>query len=124
VRRSAAGACWFLFAGFDPVADVPADPRWKRSADLHEDAEKLGAYYRGLKKTLVGSPRGCEFADANHPRITFNMFRHRSSSRLVSEYLFNISYLYELMERDVEMLRYRRAASRAQQEPRFPCDRC
>ena len=44
------------------------------------------------------------------PRITLNLYRQRSSIRLVSEYLFNISYMYELMERDMEMLRYRRAA--------------
>jgi DNA repair photolyase len=110
------GACWFLFSGFDPVRTFLQDPRWKRSAELHEDAEKLGAYYRGLKKTLVGL-----LADANLPmripRITLNMFRQRSSSRLVSEYLFNISYLYELMERDVEMMRYRRAAHELSRNP-------
>jgi DNA repair photolyase len=103
------GASWFLFSGFDPVRSFLQDPRWKESAELHEDEERLSAYYRGLKKTLV-SRLVEENLPMRIPRITLNLFRQRSSIRLVSEYLFNISYLYELMEREVEMLRYRRAA--------------
>ena len=110
------GASWFLFSGFDPVRSFLQDPRWKQAEELHGEAEKLNAYYRGLKKTLVSL-----LVDANLPmripRITLNLFRQRSSIRMVSEYLFNISYLYELMERDVEMMRYRRAAHELNRNP-------
>ena len=104
------GAGWFLFSGFDPVQSFLMDPRWRKSAELHGNADALRENYRRLKKLLVRLIFN-EHLPMRVPRITLNLFNSRSSNRIVSECLFNMSYVHELMEHDVEMLRYRRAAN-------------
>jgi DNA repair photolyase len=76
-------ASWVLFSGFNPTSLFLGSSLWKKTAKI--------------------------YTDIRIPRITLNVYDTMYSSRVVSEYLFNISYLYELMDNHIEMLRFRRA---------------
>jgi DNA repair photolyase len=103
------GAGWVLFSGFNPVKSFMNNPVWKRTAQLHSDKKALDLHYRKIKKFMLKLILQ-ENLPFRVPRITLSAFDRKYYSNIVSEYLFNISYLYELMSREMEMLRYRRAA--------------
>ena len=102
------GAGWVLFSGFNPVRSFLQNPVWAESAELHTDKKNLDKHYSRIKKFMIKLLIQ-EKLPFRIPRITLNAFDRKYHSNLVSEHLFNISYLYELMSRDMEMLRYRRA---------------
>jgi DNA repair photolyase len=103
------GAGWVLFSGFNPVRSFMNNPLWKSSASLYSDKKALDMHYKHIKKFMLGLLLR-ENLPFRVPRITLSAFDRKYYSNIVSEYLFNISYLYELMSREMEMLRYRRAA--------------
>jgi hypothetical protein len=102
------GAGWVLFSGFNPVKSFLENPVWAESAELHTDNKTLDKYYSRIKKFMIKLLIQ-EKLPFRIPRITLNAFDRKYHSYLVSEHLFNISYLYELMSREMDMLRYRRA---------------
>lgn len=101
-----AGADWILFSGFTMINRFKSNPLWKATLDIHQNPKKLQARYKTSKKLLL-SLLHREGLPIRIPRITLNRWQ---TSQQVSEYLFNISYLHELLENDIQMLRYRRAA--------------
>ncbi len=101
-----AGADWVLFSGFTMINRFRTNPLWKATQDIHLNQKKLQARYKRTKKLLL-SLLHRERLPIRIPRITLNRWR---TSQQVSEYLFNISYLQELLENEIQMLRYRRAA--------------
>lgn len=103
------GARWVLFSGFNPIKSFLKNPLWAESAELHADKKTLDNQYSRIKKFMIKLLIQ-EKLPFRIPRITLNAFDRKYYSNLASEYLFNISYLYELMSREMEMLRYRRAA--------------
>ena len=103
------GARWVLFSGFNPVRSFLGNPVWAESAELHTEKKNLDKHYSRIKKFMIKLLIQ-ENLPFRIPRITLNAFDRKYYSNLVSEYLFNISYLYELMSNEMEMLRYRRAA--------------
>lgn len=105
------GANWILFSGFNPVDSFLNNPLWKKTAEIHTDQKILKTQYRKIKKFILRLLLR-ENLPLRVPRITLKSFEHNYYSQIVSEYLFNISYLFELMDREIEMLRYRRAAYR------------
>ena len=103
------GARWALFSGFDPGSqkkNLPClTPFYKKTANEKE----LETRYAEIKRFMVRLLQQ-ENLPIRIPRITLKRFTNRYFTSVVSEYLFNISYLYELLDRELEMLRYRRAA--------------
>jgi hypothetical protein len=104
-----AGAQWVLFSGFSVVPKFLQNPLWEEVNLLHKDSERLGKRYETVKKLLIPLLRK-DGLPIRIPRITFTLYNKKRTTQKVSEYLFNISYLYELLEDDVRMMRYRRAA--------------
>lgn len=104
-----AGAQWVLFSGFSVVPRFFQNPLWEEAAQIHRDEQLLRKRYEKTKKFLISLLRkdGLPF---RIPRITFTLYNKKRTAQKVSEFLFNISYLYELLEDDVRMMRYRRAA--------------
>ena len=103
------GAGWVLFSGFDPGA-LPKDLPCLKKFFLHsEDEQKLDKRYKAIKRFMVGLLHQ-ERLPIRIPRITLKRFTNRYFLSLVSECLFNISYLYELLDSELEMVRYRRVA--------------
>lgn len=105
------GASWILFSGFNPVDSFLNNPVWKKTSDIHTDQKTLKNRYLKIKRFMLNLLLR-ENLPLRVPRITLKSFDHNYYSQIVSEYLFNISYLFELMDREIEMLRYRRAAHR------------
>jgi DNA repair photolyase len=101
-------ASWVLFSGFNPTSLFLGSSLWKKTAKIYTDERKLKDHYRRVKGHLVHLLLR-ENLPIRIPRITLNVYDTMYSSRVVSEYLFNISYLYELMDNHIEMLRFRRA---------------
>ena len=104
-----AGAQWVLFSGFSVVPRFFLNPLWAEAARIHGDERMLRKRYEKTKKFLIPLLQK-EGLPIRIPRITFSLYNKKRTSQKVSEFLFNISYLYELMEDDVRMMRYRRAA--------------
>ncbi|MFW6139210.1 MAG: radical SAM protein [Spirochaetota bacterium] len=102
------GAGWVLFSGFNPVKPFMKDPLWEKTSMLHADRKKLQEHYRDIKKFMLGLLHS-QGLPIRIPRVTFNLPEKHYYSYLVSEYLLNISYFYELMENRLEAMRYRRA---------------
>lgn len=102
-------ASWILFTGFDTVSAFRNSHLWRKTAELHSDPVNLESHYRHLRKFVVGRLLREELP-LRIPRIPLDIYRRRYSTQIVSEHLFNISYLYELKENELKMLRYRRAA--------------
>jgi DNA repair photolyase len=103
------GACWALFSGFDPNPAKKDLPRLRPFYENAEDEDALEKRYSHIKRFMVRL-LDRENLPMRIPRITLKRFTNRYFSSLVSECLFNISYMYELLDRKLEMLRYRRAA--------------
>jgi DNA repair photolyase len=103
------GARWVLFSGFDH-SGIPKDlSSLKKFFNNAEDEQKLESRYRKVKRFMLGLLHQ-ERLPIRIPRITLKRFTNRYFTNLVSECLFNISYLYELLDRELEMTRYRRVA--------------
>lgn len=103
------GACWIIFSGFTMIDKFLKNPMWEKTAGIHADPELLRKRYISVKRFLLKLLLR-ESLPIRIPRITLNVFYKRHYSQIISELLFNISYLYELLETDIQMLRYRRAA--------------
>jgi DNA repair photolyase len=104
-----AGAQWVLFSGFSVVPRFFQNPLWEEAARIHRDTQQLRKRYEKTKKFLVPLLKK-DGLPIRIPRITFTLYNKKRTTQKVSEFLFNISYLYELLEDDVRMMRYRRAA--------------
>ncbi len=102
-------ACWVLFSGFSVVSSFMEDSLWKKTGEVHSDPDRLAEHYKKVKK-LVLKLLIQEGLPIRIPRITLDVFKRRHYTQVVGEYLFNISYLYELYENELKMLQYRRAA--------------
>jgi DNA repair photolyase len=105
------GAGWVIFSGFTPVHSFLQNPLMKKVAELYNHPDKLEAHYRDIRKTMIELLKQSNLP-MRIPRIRIKPAYGGRTSTLVSEYLFNISYFYELMDNDIEALRYRRAAYR------------
>jgi DNA repair photolyase len=103
------GAKWVLFSGFDPASPVKNDVISETIASIHSDTQKLERRYRKIKRFMIGLLHE-ESLPMRIPRINLKKFSKGYYANLVSEYLFNVSYLYELIDRELEMRRYRRVA--------------
>jgi DNA repair photolyase len=103
------GAKWVLFSGFSAVPSEKKDVVSETIASIHSDTRKLEKRYKKIKRYMIGLLFE-EKLPMRIPRITLNQFGRSYCTNLTSEYLFNISYLYELLERELEMIRYRRVA--------------
>lgn len=103
------GASWVLFSGFNPVPSFLCNPAWKNTAEIHNKPERLEEHYRKIKKYMIKLLLN-EGLPMRIPRMYPDHIYRGRSSAVVSEYLFNISYFYELMENHLEAMRYRRAA--------------
>ncbi len=103
------GASWVMFSGFNPVSSFLCNPFWKKTSEIHAHPSRLDEHYREIKAFMVKLLLE-EGLSMRIPRIHPYQFHQRRSASIVSEYLFNISYLYELMENYLEAMRYRRAA--------------
>jgi len=103
------GARWALFSGFDPGPAIKDLPCLRPFYENANDEAKLEKRYTHIKRFMVRLLKR-ENLPIRLPRITLKKFTNRYFSSVVSEHLFNISYLYELLDRDLETLRYRRAA--------------
>lgn len=103
------GARWVLFSGFDHTALPKNLPYLDKFFRASKDQRQLDSRYRMIKRFMVGLLHQ-ESLPMRIPRITLKRFTNRYFTSLVSEYLFNISYLYELLDRELEMTRYRRVA--------------
>ncbi|MBN2323787.1 MAG: hypothetical protein JXQ30_08630 [Spirochaetes bacterium] len=103
------GAAWALFSGFDPIPAIKDLPLLKPFYENAENEAALQKRYLHIKRFMVRLLNR-ENLPIRIPRITLKRFTNRYFSSLASECLFNISYLYELLDRELEMLRYRRAA--------------
>ncbi len=110
-NASQRGAKWVIFSGFTPVPSFFQNPLMEKSAALHRHPEKLETHYRDIRRIMVGLLKDSNLP-MRIPRIRLQPSYGGRISKRVSEYLFNISYFYELMDNDVEALRYRRAAYR------------
>jgi DNA repair photolyase len=104
-----AGAGWVLFSGFQPTTGFFLDPRWEKSRKLHRDAQKLAESYRRAKEILLDAA-GRSGLPIRMPRILLNALAGRYGSAAVSEHLFTLSYMHELVGNDMEAMRFRRAA--------------
>jgi len=103
------GASWVLFSGFSPVPTFLCNPAWKQTADIHNKPAMLEEHYRKIKNFMIKLLLD-EGISMRIPRMYPDLIYRGRSSAIVSEYLFNISYFYELMENHLEAMRYRRAA--------------
>lgn len=103
------GASWVLFSGFNPVPSFLCNPAWKRTAEIHSKPERLEEHYRKIKNLMIKLLLE-EGLSMRIPRMCPDRIYRGRSSAIVSEYLFNISYFYELLENHLEAMRYRRAA--------------
>ncbi len=103
------GAQWVLFSGFTPTLTFLNDPEWKESSGIHSDQKTLDRRYRRVKKLLIRLLEN-EGIPMRISRMHRGPLNRKYSSDIVSEHLFNISYLYELLEDNLEAARYRNAA--------------
>jgi len=102
-------ARWVLFSGFDMVPRFIKSPLWQRVEEIHNDPERLERHYRRLREFLVKFLLR-ENLPIRIPRVHLDIYKRRHHTQIVSEHLFNLSYLFELKENAIRMLRYRRAA--------------
>lgn len=105
------GSRWVLFSGLNPTSSFLNDPLWKKTREIHEDERALKHHYRIVKKIMLRLISR-ESLPMRIPRINFKVFNNRYYPYLVSEHLFNISYLYELLESELNTARYRSVAHR------------
>jgi len=103
------GAGWVIFSGFNPTTSFLNNPLWKQTALLHTDPVKLSEQYSSIKQFMI-KLLFRENLSMRIPRMNGGPLDTHYSSHIVSEHLFTISYLYELMENQLETMRYRRAA--------------
>ncbi|UCB45629.1 MAG: hypothetical protein JSV25_15715 [Spirochaetota bacterium] len=103
------GAKWVLFSGFDPISSAKQDIISETITSIHSDTQKLDRRYSKIKRHMIGLLHE-ERLPMRIPRITLKKFSKSYYTNLTSEYLFNVSYLYELLDRELEMRRYRRVA--------------
>jgi len=102
-------AKWALFSGFTPTSTFLNNPEWKETARMHSDPKRLNNRYRRVKGLLIRLLVN-EGIPMRMPRINRGPLDRKYSSDIVSEHLFNISYLYELLEENLQAARYRNAA--------------
>jgi DNA repair photolyase len=105
------GAAWVIFSGFTPVPSFLQNPLMEKAAALYRHPDKLEAHYRGIRRIMIELLKETNLP-MRIPRIRLQPAYGGRTSTRVSEYLFNISYFHELLDNDVEALRYRRAAYR------------
>jgi len=103
-----AGVKWVLFSGFIPVFSFFNTETGKKALEIFKNQEALNERYTEIKKQIL-TILIQESLPIRIPRITFNTSHIKYYSAKVSEYLFNISYLYELFGDRLAMMRYRRA---------------
>jgi DNA repair photolyase len=103
------GGAWVLFSGFNPLPSFFQQPFLKSIAPLHQNEALLEGRYREIKHFMVRLLGETELA-MRIPRLNANPADPRYEARLASEYLFNISHLYELLEDPLQSKRYWKAA--------------
>ncbi len=103
------GASWVLFSGFNPNASFLEYPLFNKLSSIYTDEEKLNKRYKKIKSFMVKILKE-ENLPIRIPRITLGLSSKKYYSHSISEYLFNISYLHELLGHELEMKRYRRVA--------------
>jgi len=103
-----AGSKWVLFSGYTPVSSFFNTETGKKVFKLFQNHKVLEDKYIQIKKHLLGRLIQ-ESLPIRIPRITFNTSHIKYYSAKVSEYLFNISYFYELLGDRLGMKRFRRA---------------
>ncbi len=103
------GAGWVLFSGFNPVQNFLNIDTWKNVRNLFDNQEQLNLRYKRAKQ-LILSLLLKENLPIRIPRINLYKNTNRYYIKKVAEYLYNISYLYELLENRLESIRFRRAS--------------
>jgi len=103
------GAKWVLFSGYNPTMNFFRNPGWKKSSKIHSDNKKLKYRYREIKRFMINLLYN-ENLPMRIPRIKLDILNNKYYSYITSEYLFNISYYYELLENELESTRYLRTA--------------
>ncbi len=103
------GAKWVIFSGFNPVSKFLNKDEWQHVKLLHKNQDQLKLRYRKTKQIIL-STLFKENLPIRIPRINLYKNTYRYFIRRVTEYLYNISYLYELLENRLESMRYERAS--------------
>jgi len=103
------GAQWVLFSGYSPTSAFFNNPKWTETSKILSDPHLLTLRYRWVKNFLIQLFKN-ESIPMRIPRMHRGPLDRKYSSDIVSEHLFNISYLYELLEENLEAARYRNAA--------------
>jgi DNA repair photolyase len=103
------GAGWVLFSGFNPLKSFYQNPVMVEKRHFHQNERFLNRRYREIKEFMIDllHREGLPF---RIPRLNPEPGDVHHEAGIVSEYLFNISYYYELLEDSLQSLRYRRAA--------------
>lgn len=103
------GASWVLFSGLNLLPSLFQQPYMRDITPLYSDEARLNRRYREIKHFMVSLLHE-EGLPMRIPRLNPDPADPRHLPRTVSEYLFNISYLYELLENTLQSKRYWRAA--------------
>jgi pyruvate-formate lyase-activating enzyme len=103
------GAGWLLFSRFHPTSPFISDPEWEKAAKILTDQPTVTARYRRIKNTIIQLLAAVTIT-MRIPRMHRGPLDKKFSSDTVSEHLFNISYLYELLDEHLDAARYLNAA--------------
>lgn len=102
------GAKWILFSGYNPTKEFLLNPKWKKVKLLHKNSNELNLRYKKAKSIILSAVFK-ENLPIRIPRINLNKNTNGYLLNRITEYLYNISYLYELLDNKLEALRFRRA---------------
>ena len=102
------GARWVIFSGFNPTKEFLMDKKWEKVKEIHKNSSELDLRYKRAKSIILSSIFK-ENLPIRIPRINLNKNTNGYLVNKITEYLYNISYLYELLDHKLESLRFRRA---------------
>jgi DNA repair photolyase len=105
------GGSWVVFSGFNPLHSFFQQPPAEALRSMYENEVLLNGRYRRIKHCMVRLLDEAELP-MRVPRLNADPSDQGYVTRMVSEYLFNISHLYELLEAPLDSKRYLRAAYR------------
>ena len=102
------GAKWVIFSGYNPTKNFLMNKKWKKVKEIHKNSNELELRYKKAKNIILSALLK-ENLPIRVPRINLNKNTNTYLIGRITEYLYNISYLHELLDHKLEALRFRRA---------------